>query len=347
MQRELWSGVVTAAMHKDVGVYSAVLAVASMYAHRAHARSDAGQDSLLHYRGGVTSVQNNLHLDITKYGSPSEATLVGITMLMVYEMMTGNLTAFRAHVAALGSIIQQTGPDKCEHGIHRILLLTILHPILISSLQTDSDTFLADPKWLKIIGKLIDVPQRARKTELYLRAARLTYLRGCWNLLSKTHPIADHQLSLEVTACEESGLAVLRELRQMYAEMVLDEGLRPVTNPLSTSVLSASPWQPSLTMKNELITSAFPFLIAMILYLEITFEIYNPNASQMVSCLMQITQYVVVHCDSSAALLHQVWPLQVAARVVETNQQRAWISICKSYIETKGFAIANGRRGSQ
>ncbi|KAJ8609396.1 hypothetical protein MRB53_039161 [Persea americana] len=70
-------------------LFSKEFACSAICVHTGPARA-AGEDSRLFYQKGVNALQAALNSDMALHGAPQLGTLIGITVLMVYEMLTGN-----------------------------------------------------------------------------------------------------------------------------------------------------------------------------------------------------------------------------------------------------------------
>ena len=327
LKRDEWRPIIASHMHANLGVHNGVLAVAAMYAHRAQSIQLAGTDSLRFYRDGVSSVQSDLNSEINNLGCPSDSTLIGITMLMVYEMMTGNLTGLHAHMSALTSIVKQAGPGRCEVGLYKILFMTVMTPALLMSIQKGTDCFLADEEWLNLMPRL-QMPIAARLTVLYMQAVRVLH-----------HKRSEVRLDTsQAQANLTKASFLLEELRAVYSRIIGSGQMIEVW-----STLHESPFQPSLTFENEFIRSGFPFMLAMILTLETAFGIGNSSQFTLIRQLVQVSQLVVSKSTNSADLLHQVWPLEVARSLCHTESDRVWIKQCQCTIHQKGFGLAIAR----
>lgn len=324
-------------MSQHEGIRNAVLGSAAMYLHQSRDSADAGRDALIYYGKGVRGIQESLAAVVGPAEDLDPVVLLGVMLLMTYEMLNGSAGSYYSHLQALSQLIHNIGATRCRSGIYSIIFRSVALANINNAFLRETDTFLASEEWCLTIEAAFPV-RWSHVLVLYAKAARTVYIHlACKrNLLSYDPDLYQ--------ANQRFGMTTLSSLRAVLDYYSASNLPSVVENAPYNEILGESPFQPCLTLPNLWVAANFPTLVANILTLETAFEIENKNQFLLVHQIVQVSQQIIVHATESAALLQQIWPLIVARRYLTDTSHQWWLNKIECIIRVKGFGLATDYR---
>lgn len=303
-----------------------------MYYHRT--RSIGGSDTFVYYHKGVKGVQQSLNRSVEMQGGADEATIIGVTLLMVYELLSGSVRGYLSHLRALCYILQYAGALNCRYGMYRLVFLTVIIPSINCSVIQEQDCVFADEDWIATLYAVLP-PRFADVLSMYARAARAAYLHIA--LLKREIMFS----SVIYDGNRQTALCVLEELRGFYQGYRILGFPSKVEGHENTPKLNCSPFQPSLQLMDTRSSTNFPTLVANIIHLERVFGFASEiQQNILVRELIQVAQHIIFSLIDSGALLQQVWPLILARSCICDPTELSWLDKLEQIVQVKGFGIA-------
>ncbi|ORY87888.1 hypothetical protein BCR37DRAFT_375840 [Protomyces lactucae-debilis] len=340
-----WKQLLPSIMASAAGVRDAIAAVGGLYAHKRVKGQGKATDAMGYYAASVHALQKALtpsHAS-EKVGVPGVDAMVGIAILMIFELMSGNREGYAAHVSALASMLQQLGPAACRTGIPALLFASILKPEQDTALISGRDTFLANDDWLALAQA--QFPGAVSKfCRLFAVSARVMARENAFKQQVLTCFAAGLPVPVSLPearrANEEKAMSCLSQLRESLATVERMQLFNPSPSDYAWPRLSASPFLPSIRAKYVQLTGFYPMMAALIVKLDACFDRHSAETEVLARKCVMLSQDVICRGGEPGVLVRQITPLMLVQPFLFKAEEKAWLSELRGMMDEQGFAIA-------